>query len=97
VSDIQLTLPASLVEAIADQVVERIKQTESETRTDASPWLDFTAACDYLGFSRDKLYKLSAARALPVRKKQDGQGLLFHREELNEWLRGEYPRLDRLR
>ena len=57
----------------------------------ASPWLDFEAARAYLGFSRDRLYKLTAARAIPVRKRHDGQGLLFHREELDEWVEREYP------
>jgi excisionase family DNA binding protein len=45
----------------------------------------------YLGFSRDRLYKLTAARAIPFRKKRDGQGLLFHRGELDRWLEREYP------
>ena len=57
----------------------------------ASPWLDFEAALAYLGFSRDRLYKLTAARAIPFRKKRDGQGLLFHRGELDRWLEREYP------
>ena len=50
-----------------------------------------TAAAAYLGFSRDRLYKLTAARAIPCRKKRDGQGLLFHRGELDRWLEREYP------
>ena len=45
----------------------------------------------YLGFSRNKLYKLTAAQAIPFRKKRDGQGLLFHRDELDRWLEREYP------
>jgi excisionase family DNA binding protein len=44
----------------------------------------------YLGFSRDRLYKLTAARAIPFRKKRDGQGLLFHREELDRWVEAEF-------
>ena len=56
-----------------------------------TPWLDFDAALAYLGFSRDRLYKLTAARAIPFRKKRDGQGLLFHRGELDRWLEQEYP------
>jgi hypothetical protein len=35
--------------------------------------------------------KLTAARAISVRKKRDGQGLLFHRRELDRWLEQEYP------
>lgn len=44
----------------------------------------------YLAFSRDRLYKLTAARAIPFRKKHDGQGLLFHRDELDRWVEAEY-------
>ena len=44
----------------------------------------------YLGFSRDRLYKLTAARAIPFRKKREGQALLFHRDELDRWLEAEY-------
>src|SRR5205807_8513195 len=60
----------------------------------SSPWLDVVGACAYLGFSRDRLYKLSAAGAIPCRKKRGGQGLLFHREELDAWVESAYERLD---
>jgi excisionase family DNA binding protein len=58
--------------------------------------LTFDQACAYLGFSRDTLYKLTAAKAIPVRKKQEGQGLRFRREELDDWMDIQYPRVDRL-
>lgn len=89
---ITLTVPAALLETLAARTAALVL-TELELRPApvASPWLDFEAARVYLGFSRDRLYKLTAARAIPVRKKQDGQGLLFHREELNQWLEREYP------
>jgi excisionase family DNA binding protein len=92
---IQLTLPASLVEQIAQRVAQLL-QVQEASRPEASPWLDFDAACAYLGFSKDKLYKLTAAHAIPARKKVGGQGLLFHRDELDAWIEANYPRLDRL-
>jgi excisionase family DNA binding protein len=55
-----------------------------------SPWLDFEGAREYLRFSRDQLYKLTAARAIPFRKRRGGQGLLFHRDELDRWLQAAY-------
>ena len=61
-----------------------------------SPWLTVDQAGVYLGFGRDALYKLTAARAIPSRKKQGGQGLRFHRDELDAWMETQYPRLDRL-
>jgi excisionase family DNA binding protein len=86
-----VTLPEHLLEAAVDAIAERLLERLPDLRTAESPWLDFDAALAYLGFSRDRLYKLTAARAIPFRKKRDGQGLLFHRGELDRWLEREYP------
>jgi excisionase family DNA binding protein len=86
----RVTLPDDLIEAAAERVVELVLERLPASPA-ASPWLDFDAALEYLGFSRDRLYKLTAARAIPFRKKRDGQGLLFHRGELDRWLEHEYP------
>ena len=91
-----LSLPPELLEQIAQRVVDLLRTEISSALAPASPWLDFEAACAYLDFGRDKLYKLAAARAIPCHKKQDGQGLLFHRDELDAWLQTGYPRVDRL-
>ena len=88
------TLPEGLIERIAQRVVQLLR--ESPVQAEASPWLNFEQACVYLGFSRDRLYKLTAARAIPTRRKAGGQGLIFHRDELDSWLEAAYPRLDRL-
>jgi excisionase family DNA binding protein len=92
--ELTLTLPAGLVEQIAQRVTQLLRETEQSA--EQSPWLSFDQACAYLGFSQDKLYKLSARRAIPVRKKTGGQGLVFHRDELDSWMQDAYPRLDRL-
>lgn len=90
-----LTIPAELVEAIAERVAELLHEHDRQAHEASSPWLDFEAARAYLGFSRDTLYKLSAARAIPCRKKAGGQGLRFHRGELDAWMEARYPRVDR--
>jgi excisionase family DNA binding protein len=90
-SELTVTLPDELLEAAAERVVELLLERLPAAPAAASPWLDFDAALEYLGFSRDRLYKLTAARAIPFRKKRDGQGLLFHRGELDRWLEQEYP------
>ena len=87
---LSVTLPDELLQAAAERVVELLLE-RLPASSSASPWLDFDAALAYLGFSRDRLYKLTAARAIPFRKKRDGQGLLFHRGELDRWLVREYP------
>jgi excisionase family DNA binding protein len=89
----------ALAEAFAEEVTERVaKRLAAQTpeTAEASPWLDLEGACAYLGFSRNALYKLTAAKAIPCRKKQGGQGLRFHRDEVDEWMRDQYPRVDRL-
>jgi excisionase family DNA binding protein len=90
-----LALAETFTEEVTERVAERLAAQTPETG-DASPWLDLEGACAYLGFSRDVLYKLTAARAIPCRKKQNGQGLRFHRDELDRWMHEQYPRVDRL-
>jgi excisionase family DNA binding protein len=96
---LQLTLPIpdELLERLAEQIADRLERPSREASPELqSPWLTFERAREYLGFSRDTLYKLTAARAIPVRKKRNGQGLRFHRDELDRWMLIQYPRLDRL-
>jgi excisionase family DNA binding protein len=78
-----------LLQALAERTAELVAARFAPAPAD-SPWLDFEGAAAYLGFSRDRLYKLTAARAIPFRKKRDGQGLLFRREELDRWVEAEY-------
>lgn len=92
---IVLTVPGELVEQIALRVAELLRDHIQQHGGASSPWLDLDGACAYLCLSRDALYKLTAARAIPCRKKAGGQGLRFHRHELDGWLETEYPRLDR--
>ena len=94
------TVPAELIDELAERLAQRTVEQLATRLTDPqtliSPWLTVDQACIYLGFSRDTLYKLTAAKAIPFRKKQSGQGLRFHRDELNAWMETQYPRLDRL-
>ena len=84
-----LQVPEELVHALADEVAARIAATMAAPRA-VSPWLDLEGACEYLRFSRDQLYKLTAARAIPFRKKRGGQGLIFDRDELDRWVEAAY-------
>jgi excisionase family DNA binding protein len=84
-----LRLSAVVLDALAERVAARVNELLQAPRP-VSPWLDFEAACAYLRFSSDQLYKLTAAKAIPFRKKRDGQGLLFHQAELDRWLEATY-------
>lgn len=85
-----LVVPDELLQALAERTAALLAERLEPARHTESPWLDFEQAMGYLHFSRDRLYKLTAARAIPFRKKRDGQGLLFHREELDRWVETEY-------
>jgi excisionase family DNA binding protein len=49
-----------------------------------SPWMSLPHAASYLDWPKQRLYKLTAAGAIP-HYKQDGR-LLFHRAEVDAWL-----------
>ena len=84
-----IAVPDELLQALAEQVAAQVREL-LETPQPDSPWLDFEDAREYLRFSRDQLYKLTAAKAIPFRKKRGGQGLLFHRGELDRWVEAAY-------
>jgi len=87
-SELTLTVPDELLDILARRIAQLV--SDRKPQASASPWLDVEAALEYLPFSRDQLYKLTSARAIPFRKKRDGQGLLFHRGELDRWLEAAY-------
>jgi predicted DNA-binding transcriptional regulator AlpA len=87
--ELTLAVPEELLDTLAERVA-RLLAGRLAPPASASPWLDLEAALEYLPFSRDQLYKLTAARAIPFRKKRDGQGLLFHQGELERWLETSY-------
>ena len=87
---VRVAVPDELVQALAERIAELVAERVEARPQVESPWLDFEAALAYLGFSRDRLYKLTAARAIPYRKKRGGHALLFHRDELDRWLEAEY-------
>jgi predicted DNA-binding transcriptional regulator AlpA len=87
--EVQVAVPDALLDVLAERVARRVLR-QLELPQPASPWLDVEGALAFLPFSRDQLYKLTSAKAIPCRKKRGGQGLLFHRGELERWLEAEY-------
>ena len=74
------------LETLLDHVTQRVisqLDTPSKHRT---PWLTLPEACEYLRWPKHRLYKLTAARAIP-HVKHDGR-LLFNRTDLDAWLAG---------
>ena len=88
-AELTVAIPDALLDALAERVARRVVM-RLDLPQPASPWLDVEGALAFLPFSRDQLYKLTSAKAIPFRKKRGGQGLLFHRGELERWLQAEY-------
>lgn len=88
--ELVVILPDELLRALAERTATLVAERLEPPQRIESPWLDFEGALTYLAFSRDRLYKLTAARAIPFRKKREGQGLLFHKRELDRWVEAEY-------
>jgi excisionase family DNA binding protein len=90
VSDLPQAL-APCLEALAEQIARRVHELSAERAAReaeaASPWLGIERAAGYLDLPTQRLYKLSAAGAIPHYKQ--GGRLLFHRGELDGWLRGQ--------
>jgi excisionase family DNA binding protein len=76
---------AQLAELLARRIVELEREdTPTPSAEERSPWLSLAGAAAYLDLPRARLYKLSAAGAIP-HYKQEGR-LLFRRDELERWL-----------
>jgi excisionase family DNA binding protein len=76
---------APLLELLARRIVElEQERAPAPSAEEHSPWLSLAGAAAYLDFPRARLYKLSAAAAIP-HYKQEGR-LLFRRDELDRWL-----------
>jgi excisionase family DNA binding protein len=88
----EITVPDDLLERLASRVADLIRTDTPSQSGDAaeSPWMTVKEAAAYLGCSRHTIYRHTAAKAIPFRKRRDGQGLLFRRDELDRWIEAEY-------
>ena len=84
----------ALLEAVLERLVERLagraasllaarQENDSDNR---SPWMAIGSAASYLDGPKQRLYRLTASGEIP-HYKQEGR-LLFHRQELEQWLAG---------
>ena len=97
-TELALRLPVEVVEAIVDVATERALErlrVEQLSRDVSSPWLyGAQAAADYLGMPLGKVQKLTAAkdktRALPHRRRDGEQRIVYRTDELDEWIERVY-------
>jgi excisionase family DNA binding protein len=89
---IEVAFPEELIERLARCVAELIRAAPPDENGGGaeSPWMTVRDAAAYLGCSRHTLYRYTAAKAIPHRKRRGGQGLLFRRDELDRWIEAEY-------
>ena len=80
---------APALEQLVELVAWRLLELQAGPRAEqaaASPWMGVTKAAAWLDWPKQRLYKLAAAGEIPHFKQ--GGRLLFHRGELDSWLRG---------
>lgn len=77
-----LGFPPALIDAIADAVASRLA---GQAPSGPSPYLTVEEAADYLRGGRQRIYDLTHAGRLEPRR--DGRRLLFHRDDLDAYLR----------
>lgn len=86
-SDADARLLEPLLAELAERIARRVAElTPTAAAEEASPWMGIERAAAYLDWPRQRLYKLTAAGAIP-HYKQDRR-LLFRRDELDRWLGG---------
>lgn len=81
-SRLALTVPDELVEAVAARAAELVADRLQHA---GGPWLTVAEAADHVRGPRSRIYALVSKRAIPFEK--DGSRLLFHRDELDAWIR----------
>jgi excisionase family DNA binding protein len=81
---------AALLDELAERIAWRMLELQRQElerlapSEERSPWMSTERAAAYLDWPKQRLYKLTAAGAIPHHK-QEGR-LLFHRGELDRWL-----------
>jgi excisionase family DNA binding protein len=84
-SELGITFPDELLDAIAERVASRIAARDHRATID-TPWLTQEHAAAYLGCSTSRVKTLTVADAIPHHR--DGRRPLYHRDELDAYVRG---------
>lgn len=79
-----ISLPPEALTLLASRVVERLEDQIAHLGTVPSPYLSASEAAAYLRCPKERIYKLSAAKAIPHFK--EGNRLVFRRDEIDLWL-----------
>jgi len=87
VSDLRLTIPDELVDAIATAVAERLLPALRSADVEEWPeWMAIETAARYLDVSPQRLRKQVAHRRIPFHQEDKGCRVLFRRRDLDDWM-----------
>ena len=78
-----IDLPDNLLDRVADLIAARINARTADPN--GSPWLTGKQAAGYLGCSISRVRTLTLTGELPHHR--DGRRPLYHRDELDEYVR----------
>ncbi len=83
-ADLSITVPDAAVEALVRRVATIVVSEIDTTKTSTSPYMTVGETAEYLRWPKERIYKLTAARAIPHHK-HEGR-ILFRRDVLDAWL-----------
>jgi excisionase family DNA binding protein len=83
-SDVAITVPAAVVEEIAERAAQIVLERQ---RNGAGEWLTVEEAAEYARCSRQRIYDLRSCGRLP--RTGDGSRVLVRRSDLDTYLSGE--------
>lgn len=84
-SGLEIALPAEVLDQLAERAAAIVIEQLQEQAAAPSPWMDVAAAAEYIAAPVSRIYALVSADRIPHHR--DGSRLLFHRDELDAWIR----------
>jgi excisionase family DNA binding protein len=85
-SQLNLPIPAELIEQVADAIAQRAFELFAARMASNTPWMTTDEAIAYTRIPPGTFEKLAARGIIPSHKPDDGRRKLYHREELDGFL-----------
>jgi excisionase family DNA binding protein len=76
---------------LAELLLPYLEGPTTSSTAQLDPWFDTKQTAEYLGITRDALYKHTAARTIPFEQEAPGCKCWFKRSDLDAWRRGQTP------
>jgi hypothetical protein len=82
-----ITVPANLVEALSEQIAERVIEKITMASQSASPWMDVAGVAAYAVMTAQAVRDAEKNKHLRAHRTTTGR-LRFHRDDVEAFLRG---------